>query len=233
MSLDTSTDACSVAICVSNKVFSECIVEPQIHSKLIIDIIDKLCIEAGIVLDDINAFAFGRGPGSFTGVRIAASVIQGLAFGVSKPVIAISSLHALAQQAANKHNIEHIVPMLDARMHEVYWGNYALSEQGLVVAQIEDSIQKPEALLLPQGHTYLVVGTGAMAYQDVLLQRNPHLEFDHSIQYPLAQEVLQLALAELFAGNAVAATEAVPVYLRNEVAQKAKKNPDQGSREKN
>lgn len=226
LALDTVTDACSVAVCTSGQIFSNFVVEPQAHSKLILSMIDELCIRAGIKLDDISAFAFGCGPGSFTGVRIGVSVVQGLAFGLNKPVIAVSSLQALAQQASNKHKVAHILPMIDARMHEVYWGEYILKTQGLVTVLREDSMQKPEELIFSQDVEYIAVGTGAIAYKDILTQYNTKLAFDQSIQYPLAQEIIPVALNRLQRGLITTAAEALPTYIRNEVAQKTKKNPD-------
>lgn len=225
LAIETSTDACSVSLSTNTQQFHSLVVEPQAHAKLVLGMIDDLCQQAGIAVKDIDALAFGRGPGSFTGVRIAASVVQGLALGLNKPVIAISSLQALAQQAVQLQNSEKILAMIDARMHEVYFGIYTVTYNGLVVSTAPDSLEKPE-LLNFAGVPYLTIGTGAKAYAQILLQNNPQLQIDSSIQYPRAQEVLQLAIQKFIDGEILVNDAAVPTYIRNDVAQKSKKNPD-------
>ncbi|HSX19700.1 MAG TPA: tRNA (adenosine(37)-N6)-threonylcarbamoyltransferase complex dimerization subunit type 1 TsaB [Gammaproteobacteria bacterium] len=230
LALDTATDACSVAICTAKKTYARFIVEPQAHAKLLLGMVNDVCQEAGVEARDLDALAFGRGPGSFTGVRIAAGVIQGLSIGLRKPIIAVSSLQALAQQAANVHKKTSIVALIDARMHEVYWGIYQPADDGLVHSNNADALQKPEGLIFKQGGPYLSVGTGAAAYAKTLLQYNPDLQFDNTILYPRAEEVLQLALAKYGRGEILPPSEAIPTYVRNEVALKKKdlekKNPD-------
>lgn len=226
LAIETATDACSVAVCTPNATSSKCIVEPQAHAKLILGMIEDVCNNVGISLPMLDALAFGRGPGSFTGVRIAASVIQGLALGLQKPVIAISSLQALAQQAANQNKVEEILALIDARMHETYWGLFKVTASGLVSSKVPDSLEKPEDL---QGLDHLrgiVVGTGAQAYKSILLKANSQLNIVDEIQYPRAEEVLQLAMHKFLAGETMAGHAAVPSYVRNDVAQKSKKNPD-------
>src|SRR5437762_3413401 len=122
LAIETSTDACSVALYTPKQTYSLFEVQPQAHAQLLLGMVDNVRRQAGIELKELSAFAFGRGPGSFTGVRIAASVVQGLAFGVNKPIIPVSSLQALAQQAYNKSKSPNIIAMLDARMHEIYCG---------------------------------------------------------------------------------------------------------------
>lgn len=100
LAIETATDACSVALSTAEKIFTEYVIEPQAHSKLLLGMVQSVCKQADIALPQVQAFAFGKGPGSFTGLRIAASVVQGLAFGSNKPVIAVSSLQVLAQQAS-------------------------------------------------------------------------------------------------------------------------------------
>lgn len=224
LALDTATDACSVALCTATQTYVRFVAEPQAHAKLLLGMVNDVCQEAGVDVKDLTALAFGRGPGSFTGVRIAAGVIQGLSIGLRKPIIAVSSLQALAQQAANLHPQTNIIALIDARMHEVYWGIYRPAANGLVQSSNADALHKPEGLIFADG-PYLAVGTGAVAYGKTLLQQNPSLQFDNTIMYPRAQEVLQLALAKYERGEILPPSEAIPTYVRNDVAQK-KKNPD-------
>lgn len=225
LAIETATDACSVALTTASQTYSKLVVAPQTHAKLLLGMVDELCQQAGMQLRDVDALAFGRGPGSFTGVRIAASVIQGLAFGVNKPVIPVSSLQALAQQAANLHGNAEILALIDARMQEVYWGIYNVDNNGIVKSAIEDSLQKPEVLRVDPNTSYLAVGTGATVYADVLRQNNPNLQFDPNIQYPRAEEILQIALQEYQRGAVVAPSAAIPTYVRNDVAKKSKQDP--------
>lgn len=225
LALDTATDACSVALSRAKDVFSALVIEPQAHSKLVLHMINDVCQQAGVAVKDVDAIAFGRGPGSFTGVRIAASVVQGLALGLQKPVIGISSLQALAQQAANTRKDQNILALIDARMHEVYWGIFSVGVDGLVTPTMADSLQKPELLQLDPNVSYLTVGTGAVTYAKTLQNKNPQLQFANTILYPRAMEVLQLAIQKYQSGDMLEAY-AMPTYVRNDVAQKDKKNPD-------
>lgn len=226
LGIETATDSCSVAIITTTQTYSLSVIEPQAHAKLLLGMVDDVCIQASITLKDIDAFAFGSGPGSFTGVRIAASVVQGLAFGTDKPTIAVSSLQALAQQAFNIHGSEYIVAMLDARMQEIYCGNYFSSANGLVAAVSADILKNPADFTVDAAMPYISVGTGALAYNELIKRQNPGLIIDTTILYPRAQEVVQLA-ADLFSrGVASHPREAMPTYVRDDVAKKSKKNPD-------
>lgn len=214
LAVETATDACSVALSTSNRTFVEYIVEPQAHSKLLLGMVDSVCKQAAIKLQDVQAFAFGKGPGSFTGLRIAASVIQGLAFGIDKPVIAISSLQALAQQAYNLRGVKQILATLDARMQEIYWGTYIINDHGLAVVELADCLENPANLSLKQVANYVAVGTSCLATPPIM--------------YPRAEEIVQLAVAEFLSGNKdklLTASDAIPMYIRNNVAQKSKKIP--------
>mgnify|MGYP003455096352 FL=1 len=226
LAIETSTDACSVALSYAGQSFSKIAVEPQAHAKLLLGMVDTVLQQAGIKLQTVDAFAYGQGPGSFTGLRIATSVVQGLAFGVGKPLLAVSSLQALAQQAFNQVGALHSLAVLDARMQEIYWGAYCANQQGLVEVVIVDQLQKPATLVLPEHEKYLAVGTGAQAYTLPLSHNNPGLTFNTQILYPRAAEILQLALAQYAGGNLLTPSQAIPVYLRDNVVQTGKKNPD-------
>lgn len=227
LGIETSSDACSVAIYTSDKIFGNIVVQPQAHSKLLLAMVDDVLAEAGISLPDVTAFAFGSGPGSFTGVRIAASVIQGLAFGGNKPVIAISSLQALAQQAFNQYGNHNILALIDARMQEIYCGYYQVNSHGIVEPIMGDSLLRPEQLKIADTTPYLVVGSGVKTYAEEIVKNNPHLIMNDSIEHPRAHEIVQLAAIQFALGNVSPASDARPTYLRNDVAKKKdKKNPD-------
>ena len=133
LALDTATEACSAALLSGDgSVYERHDIAPRRHAELILPMVDGILTEAGLGLNDLDAIAFGRGPGAFTGVRIAAGVTQGLALGAGLPVIPVSSLAALAQPALGKAAI--VLPAIDARMGEVYWAAYESDQDGLVTA---------------------------------------------------------------------------------------------------
>ncbi|SQF87684.1 M22 peptidase YeaZ [Pseudomonas taetrolens] len=124
LALDTATEACSVALLHDGKVTSHYEVIPRLHAQKLLPMIKDLLAEAGVELSAVEAIAFGRGPGAFTGVRIAIGVVQGLAFALDRPVLPISNLAVLAQRAHREHGATQVASAIDARMDEVYWGCY-------------------------------------------------------------------------------------------------------------
>lgn len=200
LAIETATHACSVALLTADNVYGQYMVEPQIHTKVILDMVDKVLAQAHLQLADLDAFAFGQGPGSFTGLRIAASVIQGLAFGSGKPVVPISSLQALAQLGFNKTGARDILPTIDARMHEIYWGAYSVDAQGLMQPVITDRVQAEIA----------IPGQNLSKFKQIGMN-TPEM------QYPRAEEVAQLAVPKFLRGEVVDASGVVPVYIRNDV----------------
>lgn len=234
LSLDTSTEACSAALLVGGRITDRYEVAPRRHGELILGMVDGLLREAGVTLKDMDALAFGRGPGAFTGVRIAAGVVQGLAFGAGKPVVPVSSLAALAQGvAAGRPAGTLIMSAFDARMGEVYWGVYRVGGDGLVTPVGQEQVAKPEAVQLPAGiggpasldgrdnpgttSRLIGVGSGWQPYEAELTRRcGGDIEFIPD-RYPHARDVLTLAQRDFAAGLAVPAEEAQPVYIRNKV----------------
>ncbi len=124
LALDTATEACSVALLHDGKVLSHYEVIPRLHAQRLLPMIKTLMAEAGIAMSALDAIAFGRGPGAFTGVRIAIGVVQGLAFALERPVLPVSNLAVLAQRAWREHGVSQVASAIDARMDEVYWGCY-------------------------------------------------------------------------------------------------------------
>lgn len=220
LALDTSTEACSVALALDGQILALDEVCPQQHSKRILPMVQQLLADAGVSLYQLDGIIFGRGPGSFTGVRIGVSVAQGLAFGADLPVFGVSTLAAMAQ-AAVQQNATEVIAAIDARMAEVYIAAYALDEAGLMQAITPEIAAKPAAfpeVLTSLSFTSQVlgVGTGWQTYPLALRQLAPALIAD-SILYPSAQFMLPFASRAWQQQLFVSAEQAEPVYVRDEV----------------
>ena len=221
LALDTSTEACSVALALDDQILALDEVCPQQHSKRILPMVQQLLTDAGISLHQLDGIIFGRGPGSFTGVRIGVSVAQGLAFGADLPVFGVSTLAAMAQAAAIQQNATEVIAAIDARMAEVYIAAFTLDEAGLMQAITPEIAAKPAAL--PEVLTSLCftsqvlgVGTGWQTYPQALNQLASALIAD-SILYPSAQFMLPFASRAWQQQLFVSAEQAEPVYVRDEV----------------
>lgn len=218
LAIDTSMEACSASVLVDGKQYSayeEC---PQQHSQKILPMIDRLLNECGSEIADMDYLVFGRGPGSFTGVRIACGIVQGLAFGANKRVIGISTLAAMAQTSAEQR----ISVASDARMGEVYYGEYERSEQGNLTCLSERVISPSLALesmkiFNPAG----LSGSGWQAYPEFAELVEAHKT---STAYPHAEKMIELALNDLQNTTnkrvGIEASELEPVYLRDKVTWK-------------
>lgn len=221
LALDTSTEACSVALSYHGQLLALDEVCPQQHSKRILPMVQQVLADAGVSLSQLNGIVFGRGPGSFTGVRIGVSVAQGLAFGVDVPVYGVSTLAAMAQAAAKLKDSKQVIAAIDARMAEVYLAAYALDEQGLMQAISGEVAAKPAALPaaitdLAFNANVMAVGTGWQTYATELQATLP-ATIAADILYPSAQFMLPFANSAWQNGHFVAAEQAEPVYVRDEV----------------
>jgi tRNA threonylcarbamoyladenosine biosynthesis protein TsaB len=217
--IDTATEACSVALEVNQHVYKRFEICPQEHSQRILPMIDEVLKEAKVTLQDLDYLAFGRGPGSFTGVRIATGVLQGLALGTGHKVIGISTLAAMAQQAYAQNQSEHVCAAIDARMLEVYFGQYQL-KQGVMVLSGEEQVLSPDegSLLLSSSKVITGVGTGWLAYPE--LNVTDKIDVLPDVLYPNAVFMLPIAKALIADGQAVTIDDIQPVYLRDKVTWK-------------
>ena len=219
LAIETATSACSAALLVEGEIRERYALAPRQHATLILPMIESLLVEAGITVAQLDAIAFGRGPGSFTGVRIAASVVQGIAFAADRPVVPVSTLAALALGGQRETGQARVLAALDARKDEVYWGSYLYTDDGTLELQGEEVVCAPAAIALPVAGDWIGVGSGWDSYGPLLLQRLgervvrmvPDLE-------PRAADVARLSLDAFLQGRAVAPEQAIPVYLRNNVA---------------
>ena len=166
LALDTATEACSAALLSGGSVYERHEIAPRRHAELILPMVDGVLAEAGLGLNDVDAIAFGRGPGAFTGIRIAAGVTQGLALGAGLPVIPVSSLATLAQGVINQSAT--LLPAIDARMGEIYWAAYDAAQDGLVRLVTEEQVAPPDAVQIPAGKQIFGVGSGWDTYRATL-----------------------------------------------------------------
>jgi tRNA threonylcarbamoyladenosine biosynthesis protein TsaB len=221
LAIETAGDACSCAVLRDGDTYERHLTAPRRHAELILPMVRELLDEAGLALDDLDALAFGRGPGSFTGLRVAAGVIQGLAFGADLPVVPVSSLQALAQGAFRQSGSGRVLAAFDARMGEVYWGAYQADGAGLMAVRIEDCASAPNAVPVPSTGEWLGAGDGWGTYAEELAERvGAMLAGTEPERMARALDVAILARAAHARGESVPASRALPVYVRNEVARK-------------
>ncbi|HEH9417184.1 TPA: tRNA (adenosine(37)-N6)-threonylcarbamoyltransferase complex dimerization subunit type 1 TsaB [Aeromonas sobria] len=221
LAVDTATEACSAALLVGDTLFSRWEEAPRDHTRKILPMVQAVLEDAGITLSDLDAIAFGRGPGSFTGVRIGISVAQGLAFGVGVPLIGISTLAAMAQGAYRLDGAEQVLTAIDARMNEVYFGRYELID-GRMQLVGDEVVSDPAALVDARGKQagrLTCVGTGFETYGETLSALADELVVSQ-VRFPAAEDMLPLARAAWLAGEAVPVEQATPVYLRDKVTWK-------------
>jgi len=219
LALDTSTEACSAALWIDGRVLERFEVAPRKHTELLLPMIDELLLEAELPKDALDAIVFGRGPGSFTGVRLAASVAQGLAFGLGKPVIPLSSLAALAQAELDENPGQPIAAMIDARMGEIYLGMYRADEAGLAVALSPERVLPPEQVNLGADQDWRAVGSGWQTYGKVLAEQlGDRISGQPQPRYPRAAALLKLAEREALSSRWHTPEQAQPLYLRDKVA---------------
>ncbi len=221
LAIDTTTEACSAALSINGAISERYEIAPRQHATLILPMIDSLLSEAGITLAQMDAIAFGRGPGAFTGVRIGVGVVQGVAFSIERPVVPVSSLAAMAHGAMAGFNATNVLAGIDARMGEVYWGAYQRSSDGGVRAVGEESVCGADETFIPETGRWIGVGTAWQSYSEVLAARcGGRLDQLHPAIFPRACDIAALGVIGFAAGEGVSADEAQPVYLRNNVARK-------------
>lgn len=216
LALDTATEACSVALLHEGRVLSHYEVIPRLHAQRLLPMVQQLLAQAEVALPAVDAIAFGRGPGAFTGVRIAIGVVQGLAFALDKPVLPVSNLAVLAQRALREQGAQQVAAAIDARMDEIYWGCYR-SEHGEMRLQGVEAVLAPEQAQLPRDAAgdWFAAGTGWGTYAG----RMPFTPVGcDAVMLPHAEDLLALAGFAWTRGEAVVADQAQPVYLRDNVA---------------
>lgn len=222
LAIDTATEACSAALWNDGNTCAHFELCPREHTQRILPIVQDILTQGGVSLTDLDALAFGRGPGSFTGVRIGIGIAQGLALGAELPMIGVSTLATMAQGAWRKQGASRVLAAIDARMGEVYWAEYQRDAQGIWHGEATEAVLKPEAVqqrLAELEGEWATVGTGWAAWPDMTQGANVTLS-DGDVLLPEAEDMLPIACQLLEQGKTVAVDKAEPVYLRNEVAWK-------------
>ena len=250
LAIDTSTPACSVAISWGDEILTRHKLASREHTKLILPMVDELLSEAGIGLSQIDVIAFTAGPGSFTGIRIGFGVVQGLAFGADLPVLPVSSLETLAYTATRKLCLEsntpvQIIPMLDARMDEIYWAQFQISnnvptvpenqEQILLQRVCEDHLSAPEQVLptintLPDDKTLVKSKASTTNNSSVIVAVGDGWNYSDRLSFtttntdatllPEAQDILSIAEPLIGTEKVISIDEASPIYLRDKITWK-------------
>jgi tRNA threonylcarbamoyladenosine biosynthesis protein TsaB len=221
LAIETATEACSAALLIDEQIELRYEIKPRGHSELILSMMDELLVEAGFSVNQLDAMAFGRGPGSFTGVRIATGVIQGAAFAADLPVVPVSTLAALAQRAYREKGEPNLLTAFDARMGELYWAGYRVDSNEIVRLVINEQVASAAMVQMPLDEAWYGVGSGWGVYASQLAERLGESLLGYKSElYCSARDVATLAAADFEAGVAVPAERALPVYLRNEVAHK-------------
>lgn len=219
LAIDTATEACSAALLLDGELRERYELLGRGHAERILPMVDELLAEAGVGLRALDGIAFGRGPGAFTGVRIAVSLAQGLAFGADLPVVGVSDLAALARLVLDRERTEAALVCLDARMNEVYWAE-ALPRPDGGIELIAERLGPPAEVVpsLPPTRSLAGAGHGWAAYPRLAERLGTRLAVLRPQLLPRAAQVATLAALEFAAGRAVRAEFALPVYLRDEVA---------------
>jgi tRNA threonylcarbamoyladenosine biosynthesis protein TsaB len=223
LALDTATENCSAALLIEGQLRATEELLVRGHSERILAMVDELLRDAKLRLADLSAIAFGRGPGSFTGVRLAASVTQGLAQGAGLRVVPVSDLRAVAQRAFELPAApQRVLVCNDARMHEVYWGCFERAPDGFAVAASEERVGSPAGVTLPPqwrgASGSLGAGSGFPAYPQLAAAMSGRLTVHGDPLPPRAAEIARLAVAEVLNGRVLPPEQALPVYLRDDVA---------------
>ncbi|PSV46431.1 tRNA (adenosine(37)-N6)-threonylcarbamoyltransferase complex dimerization subunit type 1 TsaB [Photobacterium sp. GB-36] len=222
LAVDTATENCSVALLMGDEVISRCEYAPREHTTKILPMVDTVLAEAGIKLNQLDALAYGQGPGSFTGVRIGIGIAQGLAFGADLPMVGVSTLAAMAQGTFRVHQADNVLSAIDARMGEIYWGQYQRKTDGDWQIIGAEQVIVPEALVesvQTESGIWLTAGTAWEVYADTLAKLPFEMQ-QGSVLYPDSQDMVHLAKFAFARGESVSAEVASPVYLRDTVTWK-------------
>lgn len=219
LAIDTATEACSAALWLEGEVQERFELAPRRHTSLILPMVQALLADAELSLAQLDAIAVDRGPGSFTGVRIGAGVVQGLAYAVDLPVVPVSSLATLAQAVWQTLRHDNVLALIDARMQELYWACYEFHQQEMQLLG-EERVSPLEQVKLANESNVYCVGSGSRQYQEQLQSRSGFQVLpDSTYDFPHAAVLAQLGVNAYARNEMISADLLEPIYLRNQVAQ--------------
>ncbi len=212
LAFDTATAACSAAVWIDGAVYEDAIAAPNRHAEVLLPMVERVLAEAGINRAQLDVVAFGRGPGTFTGLRIGAGVAQGIAFGCDIPTVPVSSLQALAQRYADRC----VLAAIDARMEQVYWAGFRPGPPQ-VMRTGPERLSAPDAIVVSSAGEWFGVGSGWDRYGAVM-----QAAIDTQVRHlagcaPRAREVAELGAWRYREGHAVPAELAQPHYVRDKI----------------
>lgn len=231
LALDSSTEACSAALLRGSGEQTEIMAKNQLavrqHNQVLLPMIEQLLAEAGCTLQQVDLIAFGRGPGSFVGLRVGCGVAQGLALGIDCPVVPISTLRAMAQGAYRVFGAKAVMAAIDARMSEVYWGVYGLDQHAYMQPLLDERVCPPQQVVFDRAcgsinSDWSAMGTGWRYREQMLAEiAVPPSDIVRTEEqwFPDSRDIALLAVGEFNAGNAVSPEDAQPIYLRDQVVQ--------------
>ena len=220
LAVETSTEACSAALFIDGEVAERYALAPKEHTKLILPMIDSLMADAGLKPQQLDALAFSRGPGSFTGVRIATGIIQGIALGADLSIVPVSTLAAIAQDFFDNNDDNVTFVAMDARMDEIFWGVYRRDAHGYAELIGDEAVTPAEHIEFPD-LTGVGIGSGWGVYhQKLMTHLAGRVSHYHADILPRAGAIARLGARGFELGLAVEVEQAMPVYLRDKVAKK-------------
>jgi len=217
LAIETATELPSLALLRGNLLSVREAPGLRTPSRKVFEWVREVLEETGISFDQLDCIAFGAGPGSFTGVRVAVALAQGLGYARGLPLCPVSTLAALAAGALADTAVEAAACCLDARMGEVYFGAYCRDAEEGVRALAPDALLGPDAVGLPEGRAFLAVGPGWAAYPQIAARLALRLSGVEPARLPSAADVARLAKARFLAGKVVLPADAAPNYLRDRV----------------
>ena len=219
LALETSSERGSLAVLSGSVIIERWIETPRAQTSLLFPLVKELLSEASLNLSDLDGIAFGRGPGSFTGLRVATAIAQGIGLSVALPILPISSLAALAQQAYHEHGLSRVLVCVDAHMGEVYWAAFEIQD-GLAVPSFPESLTAPQVVSWKGLGPWGAAGNGCQVYSKTLASLLSGADQVLPGLRPRARDLFSQAKADLVAGRAQVAEQAKPAYLRDESAWK-------------
>lgn len=219
LAIDTSSEACAVGVSVDGNMVTRDEQQPREHTRILMPMIREALADAGVGLSELDAIVLGNGPGSFIGLRIAASVAQGLAFGADIGIVPVSSMAAVAAEAGREGDT--VAVTQDAHMHEVYLGLYRIDARGLPADLLPERLQSQEAISELENHDNIIAaGSGWQRYPILLEANRDRFASVSDALYPVARHILLLGAAAYSSGGAVSPDTIDPAYLRQKVAEK-------------